>query len=200
MPSKNYITDFDSSKIAKLFLFEERIKLKAGVTHIQLLAHSKQLLDSAYQRVMANAKLADNAKLIDGLPCLISAYAKSEPGKSEYPTCTYTFSIHGKKGSIKLKLACHMVVMMKVRNGVAWDSNKLNVSHNCHNTLCNRDTHLSLMTPKENNAKNIHCIGLAMCPRCAVTMKICQHTTPCLGIIKTVCSNCIKLNSKMEED
>jgi hypothetical protein len=126
--------------------------------------------------------------------CLLSTRALKS-AETRYPVLTFTVVTvknSGEQFKKKLKLYAHHVVMlwkMKLSNpshyqqqqSGAWDSSKLHVSHNCHNTRCVKHEHLALVTQANNNERNIHCIGIIYCRHCHRKMRLCNHHPPCLS-------------------
>jgi hypothetical protein len=131
--------------------------------------------------------------------CILSTYAyasgKCKSGPKQSTTLYPVIKRKCPDGKSR-RFYCHHVVAMYTEvyyndREEMWDTSKMHVSHDCHNTRCVKRSHISVITKEENLSKNINCIGKAKCSKCRVVLQLCKHATKCLTTVEAVCSNCV---------
>jgi len=155
------------------------------VTANEYLWGQPALLARLHAAVMAHRKRRDTG-------CWDCTYAVGEKGKTDYAVIKRRCA----DGKDRRFYAHHVVMMKKMKDrGAAdmWDTVAMQVSHECHNTLCVNPDHLELIPAAANRAKNIHCVGHVTCTTCGVTMRACKHATLCLTVVESICSECLEL-------
>jgi len=64
-------------------------------------------------------------------------------------------------------------------------------SHLCQNSLCIRNTHLTVESAAENESRK-RCAGLIICKTCFQSIgNSCSHKTRCLNVNKIICHSCL---------
>jgi hypothetical protein len=176
-------------------------KGKGKRAQLSFLAKSPLALREAYLRVTT-----DYIKHGPG-SCITTTRAVVNK-KSKYASLTFKFVAkdhpanskenrkRNRSNSFLLRLLCHHVVMLYKQKGKVWpqfseDGQRLVVSHDCHNNLCVKPSHLSIIPEKGNLRKsNRNCIAWVICRECKVSMLLCNDVPRCKTYMYTICSKC----------